>query len=103
MNDTQLIDELYNVLTAREGANVERTIRHILRHVDAGIALVGIAHEQPRVVCFDPRERAMYRVPVSRIGLHVTRSRVVGTSVDDIRAWRDEHDETLAWVHPRYR
>lgn len=81
----------------------ESTARHVLRHTAGGVQLLGIDIDEPTAVCFDPVHCCIYRIPISPLGVHPTRSAVEWGSVADPRSWIDACGGTLAWVHPRYR
>ena len=109
MNDVKTGDDIRPVSSLIEalgrtsiGSHIEAVARHTLRHTGGGIRLLGIDQAGPRAVCFDPAHCCVYRLPISPIGTHPTKTILDWRSVADPRSWIDAHADDLVWVHPRY-
>lgn len=70
---TTMWHELVDCLTRLgNGRCPNRVARHLCRHADGGIDLLGITQTGTRGTFFDPTRTVVYSVPVSRVGIHVS-------------------------------
>lgn len=99
----ELFDAVFDALSARRGDHIDTITRHLLRHVDGATELIGITGRGDQAVCFDPLERAVYRIPISRHGVHVPSATVEWSNLADPSSYVDAHHDELDWIHPAYR
>lgn len=102
-SNLSLFDAVYDALQGINPDERDTAARHLLRHVDGGIMLLGIDDSQTRAVCFDPIEEVVYHVPVSRHGLRVPRAIIAWNDIDEPQDWIDANGHRLSSIHPRYR
>lgn len=85
------------------GTHAARAARHVCRHADGGIRLLGTLEGEARAAFFDPTTTSVYTVPVSPVGVHPPGVEVDWSRVGEPGAWVVDRREELAWIHPRYR
>lgn len=99
-----LVDELFDTFAEHhDGMHISAITSHTLRHVDGGIALLGVGSGGKSVVCHDPTLATIYHIPVSPIGLHVCRAEVHSRHVPHPEPWVEAHRDGVVWTHPDYR